>query len=368
MAKIVHSTVTCLTRPHAVLTTSYGKEKQEKSHAIVTLVDENGMTGYGEATPLSSFTGETTEIVVKVLESVLLPKLIGCDSCDIAQIHQRMDSQIAENHAAKCAIDCAMYDLTAKELGTPLYTLLGGKCRDRVPINRHLGIMPVEQAVQMAKEYVSQGYRSIKMKVGGDVASNAERIKAVREAVGPQVKLRIDGNCGFSRCEAWKLIEMVRPCDLEYYEQLLPKWDLEGMRNLRQTFGISILADEAVNSVQDAVQYAAHGAADAVTIKLCKCGGLYPAVQIAGVAASMGMQVVVASTYDTHIGCSACLHLATALPNISAGCDLTTFITQPAQAQTAHTLEGMYLSAGMLFGIGVQSMIDFPMKPHKAAL
>ena len=360
MAKIIDCALTYLTRPHVVLTTSYGAEKQEKSHVLVKLTDEDGHVGYGEATPLSKFTGETTRVVFTVLEEILLPKLKGLDSGDVAAAHTIMDRAIAENYAAKSAVDCAMYDLTAKALGVPLYTLLGGRCRERVPINRHMGIMEREEALRLAEEYVKAGYGSIKMKVGDDVEKAAERIRAVREAA-PEAKLRVDANCGYTYPQAMRLIRLTEDCRLEYYEQLLPKWDLEGMRSLRRELGAPLLADEAVNSVRDAIRWVDSGAVDAITIKLCKCGGLYPALRIAGVAAAGGVQIVVASTYDTHVGCSACLHLAAALPNVSAGCDLTTFATQPDWAETCHRLEGMFLRAGAAPGIGVASMRDYPM-------
>lgn len=360
MSRIESCSVRYLTRPHTVLTTSYGAEKQEKSHAFVVLKDANGNIGFGEATPLSSFSGETSRLVQLILESKLLPLLLGRDSFDIAAAHEIMDRAIAGNCAAKSAIDCAMYDLSAKSLGIPLYRLLGGKFRERVPINRHIGITTPEAAADMAKQYVSLGFQSIKMKVGNCIEKDAASIRAVREAIGPEVKIRIDANCGMTYPQACKLIHMVKDCDLEYYEQLLPKWDLSEMRQLRWESGVPMLADEAVNSVREAAEYAVSGAADAVTIKLCKCGGIYPAMQIAGVAAGAGMSVVVASTYDTHIGCAACLHLASALPNVLTACDLTTFATQPNFAETCHTLNGMYLSAGDAPGIGVYSMFDLP--------
>lgn len=361
MSKIVSCQVTCVTRPHVVLTTSYGGEKQERTHAIVALTDEEGRVGYGEATPLSQFTGETAGTTALVLKEVILPALEGLDCFDIAAAHQKMDQAIAANCGAKSAADCAMYDLAAKTLGVPLYDLLGGRCRERVPINRHIGIVPTAEAEEMARSYTAQGFLSLKLKVGGDVDACAERISAVRRAAGPEARIRVDGNCGFSYQQAVQLIRKTWDCGLEFYEQLLPKWDLEGMGRLRREFGVPILADEAVNSVRDAMEYALCGAADAVTIKLCKCGGLYPALRIAGAAEAAGMQVVVASTYDTHIGCSACLHLASALPNAQTACDLTTFATQPAQAEACHRLEGMYLSAGGDPGVGVSNMYDYPM-------
>ena len=365
MSKIIRYEVTLLTRPHVVLKTSYGEAKQEKSHAIVALYSDSGAVGYGEATPLSNFTGETTQIVVSALENVILPLIIGIDSLDIAKAHVIMDHAIAENHAAKCAVDCAMYDLAAKELDIPMYKLLGGRCRDSVRINRHIGIMDDEQAVALAMSFTEQGFKSIKMKVGGDVKSNISRVRAVRRAVGGDVKIRIDANAGYNYTQASEFIKGVYDCGIEYYEQLLPKWDLDQTVALRRNFGIPILLDESINSPEQAARYAISGAADAFTIKLCKCGGLYVAGQIAGIAEAFGMDVVVASTYDTHIGCGACLHLATALPNISAACDLTTYASQPDIARYCHALEGMQLHAGDAPGVGVFSMNDYAMQVQK---
>ena len=248
MPKIVKCEVKLLTRPHVVLTTSYGATKQERSHAIVILYSEDGKVGYGEATPLSKFTGETTEIVVNILENVILPAIVGIDCFDIARAHIIMDNAIAENHAAKCAVDCALHDLASKELGIPLYQMLGGKCRDSVSINRHIGIMDNVQAVSLAKDFVSQGFMSIKMKVGGDVQSNISRVMAVRKAVGDDAKIRIDANAGYNYTQASEFVKGVYDCNVEYYEQLLPKWDIDQTVALRKNFGIPILLDEAVNT------------------------------------------------------------------------------------------------------------------------
>lgn len=359
MAKIIHYQTHYLIRPHIVLTTAYGKPVQEKAHVIVELTDTDGNTGYGEATPLPSFTGETTKVVQTVLEENLLPLIVGLDSMELAVAHEKMNHAIGENHAAKSAIDCAMYDLSAKALGIPLYRLLGGKCRDSVNINRHIGITEIPEAVNLAKKYLEQGYFSIKMKVGVDALSDAMRVRAVRETVGESAKLRVDANGGYTETEARKFVKLTEECEIEFYEQLLPKWDVKGMLRLKQECGIPILLDEAVNSVRDASGFAEAGMADAFTIKLCKCGGLYPALGIAKIADAYGMKVVVASTYDTHIGCAACLHLASALPNIRAACDLTTFATQADYAETCHKLDGMKLYAGKNPGIGVFSMKDF---------
>lgn len=359
MPKIIHAEVYYLVRPHIVLTTSYGTPKQEKAHVLLRLEDEAGNIGFGEATPLPKFTGETSHVTEQVLREVLLPVILGLEGDAIAMAHQLMDRAIAGNYAAKSAVDCAMYDLTAKRLGVPLYVLLGGKVREFVPLNRHISIVDTDTAVKQAQEYTTQGCRSLKMKVGGSVEADIERIRAVRAAVGMDVKIRIDANGGYSYPEAFTLIQKVKDCHLEFYEQLLPANRTEELQALRVATGVPMLIDEGIHSVRDAIHCFSTGTADAVTIKLCKCGGLYPALGIAGIASSMGAKVVVASTYDTQIGCGLCLHLASALANADTGCDLTTYATQPEWARTSHWVQDMKLYVGDAPGCGVFSMKDF---------
>lgn len=355
--------VVTLTRPHAVLSTHYDlNPKQERSHIIVKLMDNHGRCGYGETTPLLEFTGENTDIVKLVLETIILPCLLGFNTADIAAAHIKMNSLIPGNFAAKNAVDNAMYDLLAKELQVPVYTLLGGKCRDSVIFNRHIGMMNTENAVDLARKYHTQGIKTIKMKVGGTVVeSDIERVRSVREIVGPETSIRVDANQGFSYPDACKFIKGVYDCDIEYYEQLLPQWDLKGAHDLRMVYGVHLLADESCHSVFDVMQLAEYGAADAVTVKLCKCGGLYPALRVAGAAEAYGMNVIVASTFDTHIGCSACLHLASALPNCTHSCDLTTFPAQPDNAEYRHHLTDTDICVSDAPGLGVSDMFDFHM-------
>ncbi len=355
--------VFALTRAHTVLATHYDPNpKQERTHIIVKLVDENGNCGYGETTPLLEFTGENPDIVKLVLETIIMPHIVGLNSSDIAAAHVRMDLLTPGNYGAKNAVDNAMYDLLAKELQVPVYTLLGGKCRDAVIFNRHIGTMSTKDAAAIACVYRDQGIRTVKMKVGGaSVQEDIKRVRTVREIVGPMVNIRIDANQGFSYPDACEFIKGVYDCNIEYYEQLLPQWDLKSAHDLRTTYGIPLLADESCHSVFDVMKLAEHGSADAITIKLCKCGGLYPALRVAGTAEAYQMNVVVASTFDTHIGCSACLHLASALPNCTHSCDLTTFPAQSDNASHGHLLRSADVCVGDIPGFGVTDMFDFSM-------
>ena len=343
-------------RPTIVLATSYGAPPQFKSHLLLKLTDESGISGWGESTPLTKFTGETIPQIKLILEEELLPEIKGLDTTQIAEAHWLMNKKLPGNHAAKMIIDTAMYDLMAKELGIPLYQILGGKVRNSSKINRHLGIMSEKEAIEKAFFYKENGFTSIKMKVGDSVDNAVARVKAVRNVIGPECQLRIDANGGYTYPDAMSFIRKVYDCNLEMYEQLLPKEDFRGILRLKEETGIPVGADEAINSISDAIRYAEYHAADVFTLKLVKTGGLWPALKIAAIAQEHNIKCVVASTYDTQLNAAACLHLAVSLPNATIGNDLTCYATQPTQADTCHNLSGCSLTVGNEPGIGVRSL------------
>ena len=339
------------------LVTTYGKPADFIEHVIVILTDENGVKGYGEATPLKEFTGETAASIQLILEQEILPKLIGADCFDIAAVHGVMDDAVYGNTSAKAAVDMAFYDLAAKVLGIPEYKLLGGACRRTVGVNRHIGINTVAEAVDMAKGYIEQGYKTIKIKVGNDADEDIARIKAIRQAVGKSINLRIDANQGYTFPTALRVLKALWDEKIEYCEQPLPAWDIAGLKKLRESTGVPIGADESLHSVQDAIMMAENHSVDVFVLKLIKTGGIWPALRIAGIAEAVGIKCVVTSPFDTQIGAAHCLQLAAALP-AAISCDLTCYASQPEMAVTCHTLKNGALTVGAGSGCGVGSICE----------
>jgi len=358
VTKIIGYKTLLIKRSTIVLATSYGRPNQFKEHVLVVLEGENGVRGWGESTPLPKFTGETTHSVKLILEEELLPAIVGLDSYDIVKCHNIMDKTIYGNFSAKMAIDTALYDLHAKTLQVPLYELLGGCERRSIIINRHLGIMPVDEAVKKSCEYVKEGFKSIKIKVGNNVSEDIERVLAIRDAVGPSIRMRIDANGGYTYQQALCVIKELCGVNLEMFEQPLPRENIEEMISLHRIAHMPIGVDESINSLQDALLFAQHGAADVFTLKLVKTGGLYSAIQIANVAHAANISCVVASTYDTQLNAAYCLHLACAIPGDVIPCDLTCYATQPQEANTCHILENGTLTVGNDMGCGVNSLSE----------
>ncbi len=356
---IIESFVVFIIRRSAssMLATTYGPAEEIFPHVLVRLTGRDGAKGWGEATPLPDFTGETASSIRVILEEELLPALIGMESGDITEAHRRMDAAIYGNAAAKAAADMALYDLTAHALGVPEYVLLGGLCRGRVGVNRHIGITSEDEAVRLARTYAAEGYTTLKLKAGREADEDIRRIKAVREALGGAVNLRVDANQGYDFPTARRVLGSLEGEHLEFFEQPLNRDDARGLRTLRETSGVRIAADESLGSVHDALVLAKDHCVDVFIIKLIKLGGLKPALDVAAIAKAAGIRCVVTSVFDTQLGAAHCLHLAAVLPE-SLSCDLTCFASQPEMAESCHSLVRGEIAIGAGAGCGVMGLSE----------
>ncbi|HEX6990146.1 MAG TPA: dipeptide epimerase [Bacillota bacterium] len=316
------------TPTHADLTTTYGAPERLRPRVVVRLTDDEGHEGLGEASPLPFFTGETAASIKLQLEQRFLPALVGRDPFDHDAIMAVLDDLLPANTSAKSAVDMALYDLRGKILGRPVYQLLGGlRCPEGFEVTRPIGICPVDEAVEQALHWTGLGFKTLKMKVGTDPDRDIERVLAVRRAV-PGARIRIDANQGYDLPSAIKVLRAVGDA-VEYCEQPLPAWDIQGLRTLRAATGVRITLDEAVHNVRDLIRACTAEAVDAIVIKLIKCGGLRAAERLAGTAAAYGIGTVVVSTFDLHVGAAACVHLAMSLASTAYAQELSLFCVDP---------------------------------------
>lgn len=279
---------------------------------VVRLRTESGNSGLGEAVPKPVLTGETLEGCEAALRQHLWPAVGGMDAWALEDLHEAMDTVVSGYPSARAALDMAVHDMLAKCAGVPLYRFLGGT-RRRVLTNYSIGLCPPEEAAAEARRIVEAGYRAVKLKVGEDPDEDAERVRAVRASIGPDLRLRIDANEGWSYSQAVRALRKMEPCDLELVEQPLPRWDLEGMARLRAQVAVPVVADESVRTARDAWRIARLGAADGLNIKLMKCGGLHPARQIVGVARAAGLSLMIGGMVgESKISVTAAASLAAA--------------------------------------------------------
>ncbi|QBE49707.1 mandelate racemase/muconate lactonizing enzyme family protein [Leucobacter triazinivorans] len=280
---------------------------------ILRLRTDTGLVGYGEAVPDEHVTGENVDGVVAALATHLLPALRDTDPRNLNLVHERMGAALVANGAAKAAVDIACYDLLGKHAGLPVHALLGGRKPEAPMIAKVLSILPPEELAAQAREAVEEGFTHLKMKLGSDASHDIARVRAVREAVGPGVGIRVDANQGWRDVPtARRMIAAIQPFDIDWIEQPIAADDLLGFRRLRPHTDAVIMADEAVITEGDLARLVLDESVDMVNLKLMKSGGILPCQRLATQAALGGLSVQIGSMLETSVSSAAGYHLALA--------------------------------------------------------
>lgn len=280
---------------------------------VVRITADTGETGYGEAPPTAVITGDTKGSVICAIRDFIRPALLGMEIENIDGIMEKLHGCILKNTSAKACVDMAVYDLYGKCFNAPLYRLLGGYRRE-FETDLTISVNPIDEMVRDSLAAVKRGYRILKTKVGKEGAKDIDRIGAIREAVGKDVKIRVDANQGWSAKEAIHILSAMedKGLGIELCEQPVKAHDLDGMRAVTKAVYTPILADESVFSAEDAVEIIRTHAADLINIKLMKTGGIYNALKICGIAETYGVECMVGCMLESKLAVSAAAHLAAA--------------------------------------------------------
>jgi muconate cycloisomerase len=288
-------------------------------HAIVFVDTDAGVTGIGE---ISSVFKRRGRLLARDVEAALAPVVVGEDPRRIAHLVQQMDRALDGVEEAKAGIEMALWDILGKALDTPVYALLGGKVRERVPLSYSVPFGEPSAMADYARERVREGHRTIKVKVGNEPARDVEAVRRVREAVGPGVRLRVDANMAWPTAkEAIRLIRAMEPWDLELVEQPLPARELDAMAEVRRAIGVPLMVDESIRTPRDAMEVIRRGAADIANVYVSEAGGLLNASRIFALCEAAGMPCMIGSMPEFGIGTAAQIHLGVAMTNLGPDSD-----------------------------------------------
>ncbi|PIE54431.1 MAG: dipeptide epimerase [Dethiosulfovibrio peptidovorans] len=280
---------------------------------IVAVETDGEFIGYGEAPPTGVITGDTTGAILGAVQDHLCHALVGRDAEDLDGNVKAVEGALVGNTSAKAALDIALHDLWAQSLGAPLYRLFGG-VSTAIETDMTISVNEPDEMVQDALDAVQQGYRVLKIKVGKNSAKDFERLKAIRDAVGYEVTIRIDANQGWKPDEAVRILDQLENAGiaLELVEQPVHSKDLDGMAYVTARTSVPVVADESIWYAADAMEIFRRKAADIVNIKLMKCGGLAEARRIVALSQVWGAQVMVGSMLEGKVSVTAAAHLAAA--------------------------------------------------------
>ena len=329
-------------------------------YVVVEIETDEGVTGIGEAMVDIAFFGQTLEQVLAMINDYMGPQLIGKDALDREYLMGLIDYR--DNGCAKSGIDLALHDLAGKVMGVSVADLIGGRHKDRVEVVIEIAGGPPDAMAAECVAFMDRGVRAFKPKIGGNPDADADRLRAIREAVGQDVSIRADANQGFSVKEAIRLCRLAEKYDvgLELLEQPVKAWDLQGMAQVRQAVDTMIEADESCFSIHDAMQVVRHEAADVLNIKLGKAGGLTAAKKIAAIAESAGLGVVLGTSFGLGVEIAAKLHLAASTMRVVDAVEFTelglhgNLLTAPDDARLALPVEDGCLPVPDGPGLGVE--------------
>ena len=284
------------------LESSYGAVTTRTLLAI-SLTDSDGVEGHGEAAPLEPYDGVSLQRVERALESYVAvlagePDTNGAQTLDACR---RAD----DLPVALAAIDLALWDRAGRRAGKPVAALLTDDPAQEVAVNATLSALDRAGAAEQAARAARAGFSCLKVKVG--TGDDAGRVAAVRAAAGPALDLRLDANGAWNVEEAVRAINALSPAGLELVEE--PTHGLQAVRAVRRRVAVRVAIDET------AAEHGALGAgvADAVCLKISRCGGISGLVAAATLVRASGAEVYLASTLDGPLGVAAALHAAAAL-------------------------------------------------------
>ncbi|GAA1906159.1 mandelate racemase/muconate lactonizing enzyme family protein [Lapillicoccus jejuensis] len=290
---------------------------------LVRVRDTDGVVGYGEAPQVWQVTGESLASATACVEQMLAPLVVGTDTDDWSATTARLPRAVARNAGAKAAVDVALHDLAARRSGVRLAELLRTTYGDpaahpprTVTTDVTLSAGDADALAAAAVARVADGFGTLKLKVGTDAATDVARVRAVREAVGPDPVLRLDANQGWTPEDAVDVVRALEAADLgvELVEQPVPGEDVEGLAWVRARVGLPVMADEALFTAYDLERILRLGAADAINVKLAKTGSLAAAAALLRRAAEHGLGTMVGSMMETHVGLGAAASLVAAVP------------------------------------------------------
>ncbi len=280
---------------------------------IVEIHTDDGRIGYGEAPPTGPITGDTTLAIIGAIQDHIAKSIIGMDVDDFEDVLQKVQKSIVGNTSAKAAVDMALWDLYGQKYGIPVYKLMGG-ARKQITTDITISVNDPDTMVRDSLIALERGYDCLKMKVGVNPELDVARLKAVREAVGNDITIRIDANQAWNPKQAVKILNAMQEQGLliELVEQPVPAHDLDGMKYVTDRSYVPVLADESLYSPADAAAILRMGAADLLNIKLMKCGGLYNALKICTMAEVYGVECMIGCMLEAKISVNAAVHLACA--------------------------------------------------------
>jgi L-alanine-DL-glutamate epimerase-like enolase superfamily enzyme len=293
---------------------------------VATLVEvrtDDGRTGIGEC-----IVRKAPQVTQAVVDSLLAPVLVGRDPRDVEGLWDEMLGQLRRwGHTrgfvleAMSGVDIALHDLLARQAGLPLYKFLAGHGRKAVKCYASsVYFASPEEMASEAAEQIARGHTAIKVKIGRNEAMGGRRldvesVRAVRQAVGPNVEIMLDANSAFDASTAIRLCRHLEPLDIAWMEEPVPPDDVSGYELIRKSTSIPLAAGESEFGVFGFRDLIERRAIDVLQPDIARVGGFTGARRVAALAHAYNLLYAPHTGFSAGVAHLASLHLAAAIPN-----------------------------------------------------
>jgi L-alanine-DL-glutamate epimerase-like enolase superfamily enzyme len=326
-------------QPKEVIRIALGTMSAE--NVLVRLRTDDGLVGWGEASPYSAVTGDTQATSVAAAKAVA-GIVKGKDPFDLARTITEMDAATTGEPSIKAAVEMAIWDICGKLSNRPVRSLLGNY-RDSFETDLTVYLDAPQIMAEKALSVVNRGFKCVKVKLGETAPADIERVRSVRETIGRTPSIRIDANQGWTPNEAVRALKGIDAYNVQFCEQPVPYWDWEGLRFVRERSPIPIMADESVHTPHDAITAVRRDAVDMINIKLMKTGGILQAVWVARIADAADMKCMLGCMSETRVALTAAAHVVCSQRNV-LWADLDAF----TEYEVDPVIEGMQVKDGVI--------------------
>lgn len=294
--------------------TSLGSDDHAEN-VLVKMITREGITGFGECSPYMPINGESQDTCF-IVGQYFAKLLKGKNALAIEDCITAMDKLIYGNNSIKSAFDMALYDIASQHAGLPLYQFLGGDNTKTIITDYTVSIGDPQKMAADAIKIKEQGYPAIKVKLGNNGQTDVLRMKAIREAVGDEIPLRIDANQGWSVEEAIETLQALAKYNIQHCEEPIPRWNFMHLPHVRKASPIPIMADECCGDDHDAERLIYIGACDYFNIKLGKSGGIFKALKMVKLAEANSIHLQIGAMLESRLAMTAFAHFSLCSPVI----------------------------------------------------
>lgn len=296
---------------------SEGGTREHVSVLLRLRSSADGLEGVAEI--VSAPPGKPEEFLEEIEGAVhryVAPALLGLACEDLTEATRRLDARLKGRPWTKAAVNVALHDLRARAHGLPVSAFLGGRLLDRVPvIGPVIGIDDPDSMAGTAAAQANAGVTTVKVKIGETIAADIDRVRAVRAAIGREVRMRLDANDHYTPADAIRLIRAIEAEEPEHVEQPVSRRDLLGMAEVRRMVATPIMTDDAVATPEEAMTVIRLGAADRIKVKVTK-HGLDGARLIVDMAHAAGLGAVLGHVFELGLAAAAEAQFAATTPGL----------------------------------------------------